>query len=50
MKPIYAQWIIGLYNRVRNYVQLTKKSLKEVGITSTIEEEIEPGDPLKDLD
>ena len=50
MKPIHAQWIIGLYDRLRNDVELTKKSFKEVGITSAFEEEIEPVDPFKDLD
>ena len=50
MKPIHAQWIIGLYDRLRNDVELTKKSFKEAGITSAIEEEIEPVDPFKDLD
>ena len=50
MKSIHAQWIIGLYDRLRNDVELTKKSFKEAGITSAIEEEIEPVDPFKDLD
>ena len=50
MKPIHAQWIIGLYNRLRNDVELTEKSFKEVGITSTIKQEIEPVDPFKDSD
>ena len=49
MKPIHAQWIIGLHDRFRN-VELTKKSFKEAGITSAIEEEIEPVDLLKNLD
>ena len=50
MKPILAQWIIGLFDRLRNDVELTKKNFKEVGITSAIEEKIEPVDPFKDLD
>ena len=50
MKPILAQWIIGLFDRLRNDVELTKKNFKEVGITSAIEEKIEPVDPSKDLD
>ena len=50
MKHIYAQWIIGLYDRLKNDVELTKKSFKEAGITSAIKEEIEPVDPFKDLD
>ena len=50
MKPIHAQWIIGLYNRLRNDVELTEKSFKEVGITLTIKQEIEPVDPFKDSD
>ena len=50
MKPIHAQWIISLYNRLRNDVELTKKSFKAMGITLTIKQEIEPVDPFKDLD
>ena len=50
MKPILAQWIIGLFDRLRNDVELTKKNFKEVRITSAIEEKIEPVDPFKDLD
>ena len=50
MKSILAQWIIGLFDRLRNDVELTKKNFKEVGITSTIEEKIEPVDPFKDFD
>ena len=50
MKPILAQWITGLFDRLRNDVELTKKNFKEVGITSAIEEKIEPVDPFKDLD
>ena len=50
MKPIHAHWIIAPYNHLRNNVELTKKSFKEVGITSAIEEEIEPADTLKNLD
>ena len=42
--------IIGLFDRLRNDVELTKKNFKEVGITSAIEEKIEPVDPFKDLD
>ena len=50
MKLFHAQWIISLYDRWRNDVELTKKSFKEAGITSAIEEEIEPVDPFNDLD
>ena len=50
MKLIHAQWIIGLYDRLRNNVELTKKSFKETGINLAIEEEIEPVDLFKDLD
>ena len=50
MKPIHVQWILGLYDCLRSDVELTKKSFKEAGITSAIEEEIEPVDPFKDLD
>ena len=50
MNPIHAHWIIGPYNHLRNNVELTKKSFKEVGITSAIEKEIEPADTLKNLD
>ena len=50
MKPIHAQWIVGLYDRFRNVVEWTKKSFKEAGITSAIEEEIEPVDLFKNLD
>ena len=39
-----------LSDHLRNNVELTKKSFKEAGITSAIEEEIEPIDPFKDLD
>ena len=49
MKPILAQWIISLFD-LKNDVELTKKNFKEVGITSAIEEKIEPVDPFKDLD
>ena len=50
MKHIHAQWIIGLYDRLKNNVELTKKSFKDARITSAIEEEIEPIDPFKDSD
>ena len=50
MKHIHAQWIIGLYDRLKNNVELTKKSFKDARITSAIEEEIEPIDLFKDLD
>ena len=50
MKPTHAQWIIALYDCLRNDVELTKKSFKEAEITSAVEEEIEPVDPFKDLD
>ena len=50
MKPILAQWIIGLFDLLRNDVELTKKNFKEEGITLAIEEKIEPVDPFKDLD
>ena len=46
MKPIHAQWIIGLCDRLSSDVELTKKSFKEAGINLAIEEEIEPVDPL----
>ena len=29
MKSTYAQWIIGHYDRLRNDVELTKKSFRE---------------------
>ena len=41
--------MIGLYDRLRNDVELTKKSFKEAGITSAVEE-IELVDPFKELD
>ena len=50
MKSIHAQWIIGLYDRLRNDVELTEKSFKEAGITSAVEGEIELVDPFEDLD
>ena len=50
MKHIHAQWVIGLYDRLRNDVELTKKSLIKVGITSAMEEEIELFDSFKGLD
>ena len=50
MKPIHAQWIISLYDSLRNDVELTKKSFKESAISLAIKEKIEPNDPVKDLD
>ena len=50
MKLIHVPWITGLYDRLRNNVELTKKSFKETEINLTIEEEIEPIDPFKDFD
>ena len=50
MKPTHAQWIIALYDCLKNDVELTKKSFKEAEITSAIQEEIEPVDPFKDID
>ena len=50
MKLIHAQSILGLYDCLRNDVELTEKGFKEAGITSAIEEEIAPVDPFKDLD
>ena len=50
MKHIHTQWIIGIYDHLRNDVELTKKSLIKVEITSAMEEEIEHFDSFKGLD
>ena len=50
MKPIHAQWIISLYDSLRNDVELTKESFKESAISLAIKQKIEPIDPVKDLD
>ena len=44
MKPIHANWIMGLYDRLRNYPDLIKKDFEETGITAAIEQELEPVD------
>ena len=49
MKPIHARWIIDLYKRLRNDVELAKKSFNEAGITSAFEEEIELVNPFLGL-
>ena len=49
MKPIHARWIIDLYKRLRNDVELAKKSFNEAGITSAFEAEIELVNPFLGL-
>lgn len=45
MKPIHVKWIIDLYDRLRNDPEMVKKKkFKEPGITSAIEEDIDPVD------
>ena len=37
MKPVHAQWIIGLYDHLRNSHQLIIKGFDKAGISETID-------------
>ena len=50
IKPIHAQWVIGLYDYLRNKTDLIIKGFEIAGITEAINCDLEPEDPFTDLD
>ena len=50
IKPIHAQWVIGLYDYLRNKTDLIIKGFEIAGITEAINFDLEPEDPFTDLD
>ena len=50
MKPIHANWVIGLYDYLRNQRETIQKSFEQSGITDAVYGSIEGADPFEDLD
>ena len=50
IKPIHAQWVIGLYDYLRNKTDFIIKGFEIAGITEAINFDLEPEDPFTDLD
>ena len=50
MKPIHANWVIGLYDYLRNQRETIQKSFEQSGITDVVYGSIEGADPFEDLD
>ena len=50
MKPLHAQWIIGLYDHLRNSSQLIIKGFDKAGTSEAVDHELEAEDPFEDLD
>ena len=50
MKPIHAQWIIGLYDNLRNQKDMILKGFEQAGITDAISQPLDAEDPFADLD
>ena len=50
MKPIHAQWLIGLYDSLRNSRDMIVKGFAQAGITEAISQPLDLEDPFADLD
>ena len=49
LKQVHAQWLIGLYDHLRNQPDMTKSGFEESGINETVASKIEPKNPFLDL-
>ena len=50
MKPIHAQWLIGLYDNLRNSRDIIIKGFEQAGISEAIRQDLECEDTFADLD
>ena len=50
LKPIHANWLIGLYDYLRNNQDMIRKGFEEAGINEALSIELEQEDPFHDLD
>ena len=50
LKPIHANWLIGLYDYLRNRPEIICKGFDEAGIREALSIELEPEDQFFDLD
>ena len=50
LKPIHARWLIGLYDYLRNRDSTIRKGFEIAGIVEALSTELEPEDPLVDID
>ena len=50
MKPLHAQWTIGLYDHLRNKRDIVIKGFEMAGVNEAITMELEMEDPFTDLD
>ena len=50
IKPLHAHWLIGLYDHMRNNPKMIKKGFELAGINDAFTTELEPEDPVEDLD
>ena len=49
IKPIHAQWMIGLYDYLRNNKEMIIKSFKMAGIKEAMEIDLPSENPFEDL-
>ena len=50
LKPIHANWLIGLYDYLRNNQDMIRKGFEEAGINEALSIELEQEDPFHDLE
>ena len=50
IKPLHAYWLIVLYDHMRNNPKMIKKGFELAGINDAFTTELEPEDPVDDLD
>ena len=50
LKPLHANWVIGLYDYLRNKQHISCNSFKESGINEALTMYLDPEDPFADLD
>ena len=48
MKPIYAPWLVGLYDHLWNKPEVIRKGFVMAGIAEAVTKELEPEDPFED--
>jgi len=50
LKPLHANWVIGLYDYLRNKPDIICKGFEQAGINEALSIDLEPEDPFFDLD
>ena len=50
IKPKHANWLIGLYDHLRNSKEMILESWKMAGLEEAFDSELPPEDPFADLD